>query len=100
MLPSDIRAVILEYHDEFGIIEKKQRLNFVIRQAYQNWLLDAGLYSRLFMIDEYIAKTDIFPYVRPEVFITNSTLWAFFLNYFYHLEKRIKRLGAQAEWRV
>ena len=95
MLPSDIRRLILEYHDEFGLIEKKARINFVIRQAYQNWLTDAGLYCRLFVVDEYVAKSDIYPLVDSNMFISNRTLWGFFLNYFWHLERRIHRLGKQ-----
>ena len=95
MLPTDIRNLIWEFHDEFNMIEKKKRLNYIIRHSYHNWLLDAGIYSRFFAVDEYVAKQDIFPFVTQKIFISNSTQWGFFMNYFRTLEEQLARVNKQ-----
>ena len=87
MLPTDIRNLILEYHDEYGMIEKKRRLNNIIRHSYRNWLLDAGCFSRFFTCDEYAAKNDIFHFIGAKILITNHSRWKFFLQYFRHYEE-------------
>ena len=84
-LCEDLENIIFEYHDAFGMIEKKRRINFVIRQSYLNWMRDAGVYST-FGVSEYEAKQEIYPYIRPDIFISNSTLWKFFLQYFKQVE--------------
>ena len=93
MLPTDIRNLIWEFHDEFNMIEKKRTINFVIKHSYQNWLLDAGIYSRFFAVDEFLAKQEIFPFISQKIFISNTTRWGFFLDYFYHMEQHLKRVN-------
>ena len=89
MLPDDIRNLIWEFHDEYGIIEKRKKLNFIIKHSYHNWLVDAGIYSRFFAVDEYLAKREIFPYITTKIFISNSAHWDFFLNYFHNMEEQL-----------
>ena len=84
-LCEDLENIIFEYHDAFGMIEKKRRINFIIRQSYKNWLMDVGSYG-VFGPTEYEAKQDIYPYIRPQIFIANATLWRFFLQYFKQVE--------------
>ena len=86
MLPTEIRSLIWEFHDEFNMIEKKRRINYIITKAYRNWLLDAGIYSRFFAVDEFAAKTEIYPFIQPKMFISNATCWGFFMNYFHTTE--------------
>ena len=88
-LPRELENIIFEFHDEYGMVEKKQRINYIITRSYQNWLSDAGVYSRWFVVDEYQAKREIYPFVEPNIFITNATLWQFFLKYFRHCETRL-----------
>ena len=87
MLPLDIKNIIFEYHDKYNLIEKKARLNFIIKRSYKNWLLDAGAYSRFFSLDEYACKLEIYPYVSSHMFITNKTCWDYFLRYFLYFEQ-------------
>ena len=87
MLPREIKELIFDFHDEFGLIEKKQQINHIIKCSYQNWLKDAGCYSRFFSIDEYTCKKQIYPYISPHMCITNRTCWGMFLQYFTHFER-------------
>ena len=90
MLPSIIRTIVWQFHDEFNLIEKRARINSIIKNSYHNWLLDAGVYSRWFSVDEFAAKSQMFPYVSDRIQITNITKWKFFLSYFLFYELRLE----------
>ena len=59
MLPTDIKNLILEFHDEFDVAGKKRRINHIIRRSYRNWLTDSGVFSNFFPGNEYTAKKEI-----------------------------------------
>ena len=88
-LPQEVERIIMEYHDEYGLIEKKQLIHYIIRRSYLNWLVDAGVYSRFYSLDEFSCKKEIYPYVGNNVFVTNRTCWEVFLQYFACFEKYV-----------
>ena len=86
LLPTDILELILQFHDQFNVADRKRRIHSIIRNGYQNWLLDAGLFTRFYNITEHECKTEIFPFTRGKLFVTNLTLWERFLSYFQDCE--------------
>ena len=80
MLPHEIENIIFEFHDEYGLIEKKQLIHYIIRKAYQTWLAS-------WRLDEYSCKQEIFPYVSSNMFVTNRTCWMLYLAYFDAFER-------------
>ena len=79
--PKEIRAIILEYHDTFGLIEKRKKMLHQIRYGYQLWLRHMGVSGRCFYYQtEYAAKLSLRRYVMyPPHF---NYEWKRFLFYF------------------
>ena len=90
MLPLDIEKIIFEFHDQYNLIEKKLKINYIIKRSYLNWLSDTGMFCSFIGANEYQAKREIYPLITPTIFITNSTLWKFFLEYFKHCENYLQ----------
>ena len=91
MLPTDIRNLIMSFHDHFNLIEKKRKINFIIKQSYQKWLTDAGFSSLFFCTSERDCKLEIYPYISGKIFISNITCWNYFLNYFKNCEQNLNK---------
>ena len=86
ILPKDIINLIFEFHDVYNVIIRRKRLNTIISLGYNNWLLDCGLFSRFFSINEYECKKEIFPFTGGKLFVSNVTKWKSFLLYFQRTE--------------
>lgn len=85
-LPQDIINLILQFHDIYNVIGRKRRLNNIITHGYNNWLLDCGLFSRFYQINEYECKKEIFPFTGGKLFVSNVTKWKSFIMYFHRTE--------------
>ena len=44
-LPDDIVSLIMQWHDEYGIVEKRARLNLIVESGYRRWLYFLGAYN-------------------------------------------------------
>lgn len=86
MLPSDIINVILEFHDAYNVIERRSRINSIIKLGYTNWLLDCGMFSRFMDVNEFDCKKEIYPFTTGFIFVSNNMKWNVFLDYFKRCE--------------
>lgn len=89
MLPTVIVNIILEFHDIFDIATKKQKINKVIKNAYNHWALDYGVNPK-FNFTEHEAKTCLYPYISGNCFITDPVNWLLYINYYRYYDKVLK----------
>jgi len=65
-IPAEIRALVLEFHDEYNVIEKKKRLNFVIRSGFHQWSCSKLGYDALWAPFVYHPPYMVFPSRKSE----------------------------------
>ena len=77
MLPTDIKNLILQFHDEFGQVQKKKDLNRLVQYAYSEWLFSKGK-------TEAESKHDIWTrsFYHPIEFYIDDSEWLHFLGMF------------------
>ena len=84
---ADLKNLILEFHDSYGMCEKRKRINNIITLGYELWLNDSTRWSLFYFRDgEYEAKKDIYLFQNTKIFITNANKWKSFLKYFVCVE--------------
>ena len=86
ILPVEIIHLILDFHDRYNTVDRRNRINSIIRIGYTNWLLDEGIFSRFCCATEFQSKEDIYPMTRGNIFVSNSMKFKIFLNYFKRCE--------------
>ena len=50
MIPSDLKNLIMSFHDEFGILKKRQHVNLIIKSAFAEWRGRAEIESDMLQI--------------------------------------------------
>ena len=50
MLPSDLKNLILSFHDEFGICQKLRHVNLIIKSSFAEWRGRAEIESDMLQI--------------------------------------------------
>ena len=81
IIPKDVRAIILDYHDEYGLLEKRKRMLHQISYGYQLWLRHMGASGNCFYHrTEYAAKLTLRRYALFPPYFNHE--WKRFLFYF------------------
>jgi hypothetical protein len=65
-LPPEVRNIILEFHDEYNILEKRKRLNFIIETGFRHWWYNKLGYDALWSPYVYHPPYIIFPSRKSE----------------------------------
>jgi hypothetical protein len=65
-LPAEIKALVLEFHDEYNVIEKKMRINFIIRNGFYQWCNSKMGYDALWSPFVYHPPYLVFPSRKSE----------------------------------
>ena len=93
LLPNDIKDLILEYHDEFDLINKKQKLHYIIKAGYDRFMLNYCRDNVWFEHDfEYQAKLAIFPFFYDTLMISDLIWWDDFMKSFKRYDILINNL--------
>lgn len=80
-IPQVIRALIMEFHDEFGLIKKRKKLLHQIRYGYILWMRHMCASGRCFYYrTEYAAKMTLYRYRLYPPYYNHE--WKRFLFYF------------------
>ena len=81
MLPHVVRVIILQFHDEFNLIEKRHNMQQQIRYGYSLWMRHMGARGRTFYYrTEYSAKLSLRNHVLYPPYYNHE--WEQFLFYF------------------
>ena len=81
MLPEDIRIIIFDYHDRYGLIEKRRRLLHQITYGYTLWMRHMCVRGPCFYhMSEYAAKLQLRRHVLYPPYYNHE--WQEFLFYF------------------
>ena len=94
-LPPDLHNIVMSFHDVFDIVTKKERINFIIKCGFADWLSSKGCFNRIGSPSDI---TSYFPYSPhffleeycPDIFPTTFE-WSWFIGCFLNAEKNLNR---------
>ena len=97
IFPEDVTNVVLEFCDVFDVLGKRERLNFIVKTGYDEWITE---YLSRGAPSEKAIKELIWYYCKPHLsqmfdprmhinnyYHINNWAWVKFLKYFHDLEK-------------
>ena len=90
-LPTDLFNLVMSFHDVFGIVKKKERINLIIKCGFANWVTSKGCYNTLNSITDMTSLYQYSPHYflqeySMDIFPTRSE-WLWFIQCFLQAER-------------